>query len=87
MAILERIWTIFYWTAFGMCWFVLPFMQEFVQSGEFTLSRKIKATIHVNVIYYAKVGVVLGAFVIYLWTRNETFGGYDLIKFIAIDFL
>ena len=57
------LWRIIYWSSQALTWLILPFMQSFAQSGEFTLSGKIKGALIANGIYY---GTYLGIFSILL---------------------
>lgn len=43
-------WTVIYYLNFFMCWLVLPFVQEYEDSGEFTLPKKIKESLTINAI-------------------------------------
>eukprot|EP00347_Sterkiella_histriomuscorum_P007168 403349999 len=77
---LEKVWKVYYWTAFILCWGFLPFLSEFVKNGEFTTRNKIKSTLLRNARYYSFMGTVFGSFLIYLWTQNTfqnmTFKGF-----------
>jgi len=68
--ILETIWNVFYWTAFGLGWSVLPFLSVFVQTGEFTFRGRVAKAIYVNLRYYTVVGLLFGVFLVYLWFQN-----------------
>jgi len=64
------VWKIYYWTAFALCWFILPFLSEYVRNGEFTLKERFKSTIVRNVRYYTLICSVFGLFLVYLWVKD-----------------
>jgi hypothetical protein len=70
MKALEFIWNLFYWTAFGLCWAVLPFLMNYVDSGEFTIRGKLRSALYQTVKYYLIVLVLGLLFLIYLWWNN-----------------
>lgn len=67
---LEVIWTVFYWTAFALCWAVLPFMMAFVMTGEFTLKARMRQALRDNLRYYTAVGCLGLLFLLYLWWNS-----------------
>jgi hypothetical protein len=70
MRLLTLIWNVFYWTAFVMCWAVLPFMMNYVNSGDFTVKGKMQRAIKEQVRYYMIIGAVGLVVVVYLWWNN-----------------
>lgn len=58
-------WRVIYYINFFMCWLVLPFAQEFEDSGEFTFSKKIKESLIMNTILIA--GLCGGALIIIIY--------------------
>jgi hypothetical protein len=44
----QQSWTVIYYINFFMCWLVLPFAQEYEDSGEFVASKKIKESLIIN---------------------------------------
>lgn len=68
--ILEIIWNIFYWTAFGLCWACLPFLMQYSRTGEFTVQTKMKRALYEYFKYYSIVGILGIIGLIYLWTQN-----------------
>ena len=67
---LQVIWSVFYWTAFALCWAVLPFLMSYVQTGEFTVKSKMRWALRDNLKYYGLVGLLGILFLIYLWFNN-----------------
>lgn len=67
---LNIIWNVFYWTAFVLCWAVLPFLMSYVNTGEFTVKGRIKRALRANLRYYGIIGILLALMLIYLWWNN-----------------
>lgn len=59
-------WRLAYWVAFFFCWAVVPFVQEFYDSGGFTTGDKVKQSIRINLIFYLVAGLVLGSLVAWI---------------------
>lgn len=59
-------WRIIYWTSQALTWLILPFMQAFSQSGEFTLKGKMRYALIANAIYYGSYLAVFGVLLIYV---------------------
>lgn len=78
MRMLTLIWNVFYWTAFVMCWAVLPFMMNYVNSGEFTVKGKMQRAVKKQVRDYIMKVAVGMVVVVYLWWNNA-FERYSLI--------
>lgn len=58
---LKVIWQIVYWSIQVLAWVVIPFAQSYAVTGEFTVLRKIRASLIENAIFYliyAVVGIV-----------------------------
>jgi len=53
-----------------MCWAVLPFMMNYVNSGDFTVKGKMQRAIKEQVRYYMIIGAVGLVVVVYLWWNN-----------------
>ena len=56
-------WQAIYYATFLLCWLVLPFAQEYEDSGEFTPARRLRESLVMNGILIGLlcVGAVLGA--------------------------
>lgn len=67
---LALIWNVFYWTAFVLCWAVLPFLMNYVTTGDFTVQGKIKRALKAQARYYSIIGVLSVFIVLYLWWKN-----------------
>ena len=72
----------FYWTAFVLCWALLPFMMSYVNCGEFTLQGKMKRALKEQVRYYTIIGSLGICVVIYLWWTNafERYGANCMLR-------
>ena len=65
--LLHIAWIIVYWTAFGLCWLVLPLTEKFHTSGEFSFFPKLKGAVFRQIrsfLIIISLGIVL---VIYLY--------------------
>jgi MFS family permease len=58
-------WRVIFYINFGMCWLVLPFGQEYEDSGHFVVWEKVKESLKMNGILIA--GLIGGAMVIVLY--------------------
>lgn len=67
---LTMVWGVFYWTAFVMCWAVLPLMMNYVQTGEFTVRGKIQRAVREQARYYLIIGSIGAFMLVYLWYKN-----------------
>ncbi|OBZ82382.1 LMBR1 domain-containing protein 2 [Choanephora cucurbitarum] len=52
-------WRVLYWTSFCLTWFTIPMLQAYVNTGEFTIAKRIKSAVHVNLRFYS-IYVVVG---------------------------
>ncbi|RCI06896.1 LMBR1 domain-containing protein 2 [Rhizopus stolonifer] len=59
-------WRVLYWTSFCLTWFTIPMLQAYVNTGEFTIAKRIKSAIHVNLRFYSIYLVVGLVGLIYL---------------------
>ncbi|KAI8382453.1 LMBR1-like membrane protein-domain-containing protein [Blakeslea trispora] len=63
-------WRVLYWTSFCLTWFTIPMLQAYVNTGEFTIAKRIKAAVHVNLRFYSIYVVVSVIGLIYLIFGN-----------------
>ena len=68
------LWRIIYWTSQSLTWLILPFMQAFSQSGEFTLSGKIRGSLIANAIYYGTYMAIFGVLLVYVAIKHQIDG-------------
>jgi hypothetical protein len=76
-----QLWNINYWSNFMICWFIAGLMQEYVLSGAFTVGGKVKQSLRNNVIFFAVLGVLFGAFLGYL-VLAQSMTGSKLVGFL-----
>ncbi|OQU76068.1 hypothetical protein SORBI_3010G087300 [Sorghum bicolor] len=51
-------WSWSYWSTFILAWSIVPTLQGYEDSGDFTFRERLKASIHKNMTYYAIVGAI-----------------------------
>ena len=71
-----------YWSSQLLTWLILPFMQSFAQSGEFTLAGKIKRSLINNAIYYGTYMAIFSVLLIYVGVKHSIDG--QKLKVIGI---
>ncbi|CAI0474374.1 unnamed protein product [Linum tenue] len=52
------LWSWSYWSTFLLTWGLVPLIQGFEDAGDFTMTEKLKTSIHANLIFYLIVGSV-----------------------------
>ncbi|XP_067881273.1 G-protein coupled receptor-associated protein LMBRD2-like [Heterodontus francisci] len=81
--ILPVFWRVVYWTSQFLTWILLPFMQSYARSGDFSITGKIKTALIENAIYYGTYLLIFGALLIYVavhpglrldWYQLQTIG-------------
>ncbi|XP_048451224.1 G-protein coupled receptor-associated protein LMBRD2B isoform X2 [Rhincodon typus] len=81
--ILPVFWRVVYWTSQFLTWILLPFMQSYARSGDFSITGKIKTALFENAIYYGTYLLIFGALLIYVavhpglrldWYKLQTIG-------------
>ncbi|KAK7247392.1 hypothetical protein RIF29_42275 [Crotalaria pallida] len=51
-------WSWSYWSTFLLTWAVAPLIQGFEDAGDFTVSERLKTSVHVNLVFYLIVGSI-----------------------------
>ncbi|XP_058731541.1 uncharacterized protein LOC131603257 isoform X2 [Vicia villosa] len=51
-------WSWSYWSTFLLTWAVVPLIQGFEDAGDFTISERLKTSIHVNSVFYLILGSI-----------------------------
>ncbi|GLT33716.1 hypothetical protein SLA2020_082800 [Shorea laevis] len=51
-------WSLSYWSTFLLTWAVVPLIQGFEDAGDFTVTERLKTSVHVNLVFYLIVGSV-----------------------------
>nr|PNR62243.1 hypothetical protein PHYPA_000667 [Physcomitrium patens] len=55
---IATLWSWSYWSTFYLTWFVVPTLQGYEDAGDFTVSKRLKTSIHQNFSFYGAVGFV-----------------------------
>ncbi|XP_069740640.1 G-protein coupled receptor-associated protein LMBRD2B isoform X2 [Narcine bancroftii] len=81
--ILPVFWRVVYWTSQFLTWILLPFMQSYARSGDFSITGKVKTALVENAIYYGTYLLIFGTLLIYVaahpglrldWPQLQTIG-------------
>jgi hypothetical protein len=65
------IWKVIYYTIFFLTWVLLPIVQEYESSGEFSVKSRIKMAIINNLIIYGIFAALGILFMVYLIFKSE----------------
>ncbi|KAL0721500.1 hypothetical protein Bca4012_036099 [Brassica carinata] len=52
------LWSWSYWSTFLLTWAVVPLIQGFEDAGDFTVSERLKTSVHVNLVFYLVLGFI-----------------------------
>ncbi|CAF4880746.1 unnamed protein product, partial [Rotaria sp. Silwood1] len=63
------LWRIVYWTSQVLTWLILPLMQSFCETGEFSIKGKIQYAIKANLIFYGTLLLIFIILIIYVATK------------------
>ncbi|MCO5596987.1 hypothetical protein L7F22_051059 [Adiantum nelumboides] len=55
---INLLWSWSYWSTFCLTWLIVPLLQGYEDAGDFTVTRRLKTSIHVNLVFYLSVGMV-----------------------------
>jgi hypothetical protein len=56
--VLEQLWMWVYWVTFLLTYVFIPLTQEYVAAGEFSKKGRFCASVKINIIFYAAIGVI-----------------------------
>ncbi|CAD8058048.1 unnamed protein product [Paramecium sonneborni] len=76
-------WRILYWSNFLLSWFILPFFQDYEDSGDFCWKDRMKYSIKKNLLIYT-VGLILGIIIIILLALNSDSSDYITNSLIGL---
>lgn len=81
--VLTKLWRFVYWTSQFLTWLLLPIMQSYSMTGDFTTMDRLKSAVRANLIYYSSLGVIFALLLIYVILKS----GFDFgnLKVIAIS--
>ncbi|GMI99424.1 hypothetical protein like AT5G65290 [Hibiscus trionum] len=68
-------WSWSYWGTFLLTWAVVPLIQGFEDAGDFTVTERLKTSVHVNLVFYSVVGSIGLVGLILLITMNKNWSG------------
>lgn len=68
---LITLWALVYWSIQLLTWIILPLMQSYSMSGEFTSLGKIRSAFIDNAIYYGSFGVIFFIVLIYVAIKSH----------------
>lgn len=71
LASVQTAWKVVYYINFFACWFVLPFAQEYEDSGEFTFAKKLKDSLVMNGLLFGAIGIGAIIFLIVILVMGE----------------
>ncbi|KAI3827855.1 hypothetical protein L1987_01942 [Smallanthus sonchifolius] len=75
-------WSWSYWSTFLLTWAVVPILQGFEDAGDFTVTERLKTSLHVNLLFYAIVGsVAVFGLILLIFLHNNWFVFYTLYLF------
>ncbi|XP_050544432.1 LMBR1 domain-containing protein 2 homolog isoform X2 [Daktulosphaira vitifoliae] len=80
---LPNLWRVVYWTSQLLTWFIMPVMQYYVKSGEFTLKEKLKNAIKSNTVYYSTLLTIVTVLLIYIALKPGVHLDWQKLKAIA----
>ncbi|KAK9048652.1 hypothetical protein SSX86_032382 [Deinandra increscens subsp. villosa] len=69
-------WSWSYWSTFLLTWAVVPILQGYEDAGDFTVTERLKASLHVNLLFYVIVGsVALFGLILLILLHHNWSGG------------
>ncbi|XP_077225055.1 uncharacterized protein LOC143858292 [Tasmannia lanceolata] len=69
-------WSWSYWSTFALTWAVVPTIQGYEDAGDFTVTERLKTSIHGNLVFYLSVGFIglFGLFLLIIMHRTWSRG-------------
>ncbi|KAH9664488.1 LMBR1-like membrane protein [Citrus sinensis] len=52
------LWSLSYWSTFLLTWAVVPLIQGFEDAGDFTVTERLRTSVHANLLFYLIVGSI-----------------------------
>ena len=68
---LKPAWLILYWSIFIICWMIMPVMNSYYRSGEFSTIQKLKDAVKTELKFVLIISIAFTGFVIYLLVINQ----------------
>ncbi|KAF8945782.1 hypothetical protein BGZ47_001982 [Haplosporangium gracile] len=60
-------WRTIYWCSFALTWVLIPLLQAYTQSGEFTVMKRFRSAVRYNIIYQLIIGSIALIGLVFLW--------------------
>ncbi|KAF9106463.1 hypothetical protein BGX29_009398 [Mortierella sp. GBA35] len=60
-------WRTIYWCSFALTWALIPLLQAYTQSGEFTVMKRFRSAVRYNIIYQLIIGSIALLGLVFLW--------------------
>ncbi|CAG9856412.1 unnamed protein product [Phyllotreta striolata] len=80
--VFQNLWRIVYWSTQFLTWLVMPMMQSYIKSGDFSVKGKLKSALIDNAIYYGSYFLICCILIVYLSLKPSV--GLDWSKLKAI---
>ncbi|KNA19156.1 hypothetical protein SOVF_064200 [Spinacia oleracea] len=70
--VISFFWSWSYWSTFLLTWAVVPLIQGYEDAGDFTMTERLKTSVHVNLVFYLIVGSIglVGLILLFTMGRN-----------------
>ncbi|KAK4563933.1 hypothetical protein RGQ29_006143 [Quercus rubra] len=69
-------WSFSYWSTFLLTWVVAPTIQGYEDAGDFTMTERLKTSIHANLVFYVCIGAIgLFGLILLILLRRDWSGG------------
>ncbi|VEN38005.1 unnamed protein product [Callosobruchus maculatus] len=81
--VFTNLWRTVYWSTQFLTWIVMPMMQSYINSGDFTVKGKLKSALIDNAIYYGSYLLICGVLLIYLALKPGVDLDWSKLKAIA----
>ncbi|GFO22287.1 lmbr1 domain-containing protein 2-like [Plakobranchus ocellatus] len=82
--VLPVLWRIIYWTSQVLTWLIMPMMQSYVKTGDFTVPGKIKSALIENAMFYGTYLLIFGICLIYVAARPDIDIDGEKLKIIGV---
>ncbi|GAU87109.1 LMBR1-1 [Ramazzottius varieornatus] len=82
--IMLHLWLVVYWSSQLLSWVILPLMQAYAMSGEFTVRRRIGVALKKNLISVGTYLVIFGVLLIYVAVKPNTSLDWDKLYTLEI---
>lgn len=81
--VFPNLWRTVYWSTQLLTWIVMPLMQSYTKTGDFTMKGKLKSALIDNTIYYGSYLLICSLLLIYLALKPDIHLDWSKLKAIA----